>query len=164
MHVFVIMGAEVRPSGELTGALRRRLEGALSLARNLDATFVVTGQGSGGRTEAVAMAAVLQANGVPRERIIQDPASHDTLSSVIQCANIIKRQTGVESVIVCSDRYHIPRCRWLFHLLHVPTLRGDMPSGLRANGVFRWTYYYLREAPAIVLDTILLLLRRLRQG
>lgn len=165
MDIFVILGAALLADGEPSGAMRRRVEGAFLLSRNSrDAVFLVTGGGAPNRpTEAGVMSALLVARSVAPERILQDPISADTLSSLIQCAKIIKAQTCVRSVVVCSDRYHIPRCRWLFHLLGVRTLASDMPSGLRANGPLRWTYYYAREAVAIVLDTVVLLVGRLRR-
>jgi len=127
--------------------------------------FLVTGRGRPNRpTEAGVMSALLEAKGVAPECILQDPISTDTISSVVECARIIKAQPGVQSVVVCSDRYHIPRCRWLFQLLGVHTLAGDLPSGLQANGHLRWAYYYVREAAAIVLDTALLLSTRLLKG
>ena len=36
-----------------------------------------------------------------------------------------------------------------------------MPSGREANGIVRWTYYYVRELFAIPWDTLLLLSRRI---
>jgi len=163
MDIFVILGAAVLGNGEPSGAMRRRVEGAFELSRNSpDAVFLVTGGGDRSRqTEAEVMSALLQAKSVSQERILQDPISTGTLSSVVHCARIIKRQNCVHSVVVCSDRYHISRCRWLFHLLGVHTLAGEMPSGLRANGHPRWAYYYLREAAALVLNTVVLLFGRL---
>jgi vancomycin permeability regulator SanA len=165
MDIFVILGAAVLADGEPSGALRRRVEGAFELSRNSrDAAFLVTGGGGSNRpTEAAAMSALLEAKSVAPERIFQDPVSKNTLSSVVQCARIIKSQNCVHSVVVCSDRYHIPRCRWLFYLLGVPTLAGDMPSGLAANGYLRWACYYVREAAALVPDTVALLFGRLRR-
>lgn len=161
----MILGAAVLADAEASGAMRRRVDGAFLLSRDSgDAVFLVTGGGGPNRqTEAEVMSALLEAKGVAPERILQDPISTDTLSSVVQCARIIKGQTSVRSVIVCSDRYHIPRCRWLFRLLGVRTLVGEMPSGLRANGHLRWAYYYAREAAAIILDTVVLLFGRLRR-
>lgn len=165
MDIFVILGAAVKADGEPSGAMRRRVEGAFELARkSRNAVFLVTGGGAPNRqTEAAAMSVLLQAKSVAPERILQDPVSTDTLSSVVHCARIIKSQRSVSSVVVCSDRYHIPRCRWLFRLLGVYTLASDMPSGLGVNGRLRWSYYYAREAAALVLDTVLLLFWTLRR-
>ncbi len=166
MDIFVILGAGVLADGEPSGAMRRRVEGAFLLSKSsCDAKFLVTGGGRPNhKTEAGVMSELLAAKGVPPERILQDPVSSDTLSSVVHCTQIIRSQNGVQSVVVCSDRYHIPRCRWLFRLLGVKALAGDMPSGLPANGLLRWTYYYVREFAAIILDTLLLPFSRLHSN
>ncbi len=109
------------------------------------------------------MKSLLQAAGVPEDRILTDPESNDTLTSIIRCANILKGRKQVDSVVVCTDRYHLPRCRWLFWLLGVPTSKRPMPGGLGANGIWRWAYYYAREILAIPWDTVLLTGRRVLQ-
>lgn len=158
----MVMGAGVGEDGSPSGALRRRLEAALAFGRNSsNPIYLVTGGRRGRRpAESEVMEAYLRAAGVPDERIWTDDESTDTLSSITRCAQIIKARNGGASVMVCSDRYHVPRCRWLFRLLGVPTRFALMPSGREANGTVRWTYYYLRETVAFPVDTLILLLRR----
>lgn len=162
MEFFVIMGAGVMPNGSPSGAMRRRVEGALALGRSSPDPFYVLTGGAGrwGPPEADVMKAELRAGGVPDERIATEAASNDTLSSIVNCARIIREHGKVEAVFVCSDRYHVPRCRWLFWLLGIPTRPADMPSGRSANGIVRWSYYYVREGLATPVDTLLLLVRR----
>jgi vancomycin permeability regulator SanA len=163
MDIFVIMGAAVMADGRPSGAMRRRVEGALDLARkSQDAFYIVTGgKGRYGPPEAEVMKFELQASGVPEDRIVPETVSKDSLSSVENCARIIKKYADVESVFVCSDRYHIPRCRWLFWMLGISTRPGHMPSGLKANGILRWSIYYFREIIATPVDTLLMLGHRL---
>lgn len=159
----MVMGAGVGEDGSPSGALRRRLEAALALGRNSsNPIYLVTGGRRGRRpAESEVMKVYLRAAGVPDEGIWTDDESTDTLSSITRCAQIIKARNGGASVMVCSDRYHVPRCRWLFRLLGVPTKFGLMPSGQASNGTVRWTYYYLREAAALPVDTFILLVKRL---
>ena len=161
----MIMGAAVRRDGSPSGAMRRRVESALALGGNsATSLYLVTGgQGRFGPPESAVMKSMLQAAGVPENRILADPESHDTLSSVLHCANMLKAREKVDTVVVCTDRYHVPRCRWLFWLLGVPTSNRPMPSGFGANGIFWWTYYHVRELFAIPWDTVLLLGRRIVQ-
>jgi vancomycin permeability regulator SanA len=161
----VIMGAAVMPNATPSGAMRRRVEGALALGRrSQDPFYIVTGGiGRWGPAEADVMKAELQTDGVPEHRIMTETASRDTLSSIVNCSRIIREHDKADIVSVCSDRYHIPRCRWLFWLLGVPTRRANMPSGRGANGILRWSYYYVREAIATPVDTVLLLAHRLSQ-
>ena len=160
---FVIMGAAVRPDGTASGALRRRVESALALGKETENPLYLAtgGQGRFGPPETQVMAALLHAAGVPDDHILTDPESHDTLSSVVNCSNILRRRQGMKSVVICTDRYHVPRCRWLFWLSGIRTTKQLMPSGRGANGILRWTYYHVRELFAIPWDTLLLLGRRI---
>jgi uncharacterized SAM-binding protein YcdF (DUF218 family) len=161
MEVLVIMGAAVNPDGSPSGAMRRRVEGALAIGRKYhNAIYIVTGGvGRYGPTEADVMRAELEASGIHADQIESETLSTDTLSSVVNCARLIHR-LAPNGVLICSDRYHIPRCRWLFWLLGVSTHAAPMPSGRAANGILKWSYYYLREFAATPLDTLLLLARR----
>jgi vancomycin permeability regulator SanA len=162
---FVVMGAAVRPDGGPSGALRRRVEIALRLGQRSGRSFYLAtgGEGKFGPAESQVMAALFQAAGVPANEILTDSESHDTLSSVVHCSNILRNRQCVDRVVVCTDRYHVARCRWLFWLSGIRTFKQPMPSGRRANGTLRWTYYYLRELFAIPWDTFLLLGHRVQR-
>lgn len=166
MEFLVIMGAAVMPDGSPSGAMRRRVAGALAIGqRSPDPFYVATGGvGRWGPAEAEVMKTELQAHGVPASRIATETASKDTLSSVINCALIIREHGKIDDVFVCSDRYHVPRCRLLFRLLGIPTRSSSMPSGRNANGIVRWLYYYAREVLATPVDTLLLLVYRLTRA
>ena len=159
---FVIMGAGVKPGGLPSGAMRRRVEGALILANKSNkSTFLPTGGiGRYPPAEAEVMKALLTTNNIHEDRIIVEAESHDTLSSIVNCHQIIKNRNDFCSVTVCTDRYHIPRCRWIFFLLGMPTKFGKMPSGYNMNGPIKWFYYHMRELAAFILDTALILLKR----
>jgi uncharacterized SAM-binding protein YcdF (DUF218 family) len=104
------------------------------------------------------MKRMLQSRGVTDDRILIDEDSEDTLASVIHCAALIRARDNRNRVFVCTDRYHIPRCRWLFYLMGVTTVAAPVESGRAANGWLRWTYWFVREVPALPWDTLLILL------
>ena len=164
--VVVVMGAAVWEGGQASNAMRRRIEGALQSARHApDAVFLVSGGvGIHPPSEASVMAQLLQQAGIPGARILLDEAATDTLESVQNCASIIRSLPDHGDVIVCSDIYHIPRCRWLFKLYGVSTRSGTVASGRTQNKSSRWVYYYLREWAAIPWDTIAALLSMLRNS
>ena len=95
---------------------------------------------------------------MPEQNIVLDEASHDTLQSVRNCSRILRSLPGFSEVVVCSDLYHIPRCRWLFKLYGIPALPGAVVSGRAQNKAWRWFYYSLREFPALVWDTLVVVL------
>src|SRR5437867_7511040 len=85
LDFFVILGAGVQPDGTPSGALRRRVEGALDLAEKTTAAaaFLVTGgAGRYGPPEGTVMKRMLQERGIREDRIVVDAESRDTLSSV----------------------------------------------------------------------------------
>ena len=157
---FVIMGAAVKPDGTPSGAMHRRIEGALKLASaSHNPTFLVTGGvGQHGHCEAIVMKNTLTKANILEDHIILEQESKNTLSSIIRCSQILKSRKNIKSVTVCTDKYHIFRCRWIFHMLGVTTTFGAMPSGYKVNGLLRWSYYYLREMAAFPVNTILLLM------
>ncbi|MDP1622303.1 MAG: YdcF family protein [Bacteroidales bacterium] len=153
----IVMGAAVNSDGAPSGAMKRRIESAIIISRKLPgARFIVTGGiGKNGKSsEADAMKDLLLASGVFHEDIIVEDQSTDTLSSVFFCSAILKASIDHGHVVVCSDAYHIPRCRWLFFLAGIRTQHARVISGYKANGFSRWIYYIIREGAAIPYDTI----------
>jgi vancomycin permeability regulator SanA len=116
----VVMGAAVWPGGEPSPALRRRVEAALEAARGDPvARFLVTGAvGHHPPSEARAMQALLVEAGIEPARIELEETGTDTLSSLVACARIV-RAAGATSVTVCSDAFHVPRCRAVLRALGV---------------------------------------------
>jgi len=160
--IFVILGAAVWSGGRASNAMRRRVNGALLSAKAApDAVFLVSGGvGKHPPSEAAVMSALLREAGVPEERILLDEASSDTLQSIRNSVRILKSLSSFAEVVVCSDVYHIPRCRWLFKLYGVSARAGQISSGRSENKALRWWYYYLREFAAIPWDTLIVLISR----
>jgi vancomycin permeability regulator SanA len=158
--VLVILGAAVWSGGRASNAMRRRVKGALLSARDVpSALFLVSGGvGKHPPSEAAVMSALLREAGVPEKNILLDEASGDTLQSIRNCVRILRSLPSFAEVVVCSDVYHIPRCRWLFRLYGISTRAGQIPSGRSENKALRWWYYYLREIAAVPWDTLIVLI------
>jgi uncharacterized SAM-binding protein YcdF (DUF218 family) len=157
MSVFVVFGARVYPDRRPSPALLRRTEAAwVAGGADADSVYLVTGTGP----ETEAMTAALAMRDVPANRIVKESASPDTLSSVVNCAAIVRGKPVQGRLIVSTDRYHQPRCRWLFRLLGIQTEACSIPSGLGDNGLIKWTWFWIREVPAIIVDTVLIALRK----
>lgn len=157
ISVVIVMGAAVWENGRASNAMRRRIAGALRSAEGKpNAIFLVSGGvGKHPPSEAEVMAGLLRDEGISPDRILLDDKSKDTLESVRNCAKILRALPGWGEVIVCSDIYHIPRCRWLFKLVGIATRPGRVASGRSQNKIWRWAYYYLREMAALPWDTLL---------
>jgi vancomycin permeability regulator SanA len=155
----VVMGARVLPGGRPSGALRRRVAAALAAA-DAGTRFLVTGAvGDHPPSEARVMAELLRAAGVPPARIVLEETGTDTLSSLRACARLL-RAAGAREVVVCSDDYHLPRCRAVLRALGVRA-RGAPARGMRAAaGTLGWLWALVREAAGLPWDVALAALAR----
>ena len=157
------MGAAVWSGGRASLAMRRRVDGALTSARDIDSALFLPSGGVGDHppSEARVMADLLLQAGVAEASILLDEVSTDTLSSVRNCTRMLRALPAFGDVVICSDVYHIPRCRWLFYLYGIRSRAGQVESGGPANTTLRWMYYHLREVFALPWDTLLVLLSRI---
>ena len=158
--IAIIMGSAVSPEGAPGQAMRRRVGAALALLEEFnDLIFIPTGGIVQGRpcSEAEAMKDLLLKAGVKGENIIPEPEAKHTLQNIINSAHIIRKLPRSSAVIVCSDNYHIPRSRALLYLMGIPTISRPMPSGRKTTGWLRWAYFYCREAVALPIHIIMLL-------
>ena len=160
-EIVVVFGAAVLPSGTPSGALRRRIAAAADYARDRPVIFLVTGAEGNYPAEAVVMANLLRAGGVSDHRIIQEAQSKTTLESVVNCTRIIRHLRGITRVMACSDAYHLPRCRLLLRLCGIKAGGIAAADGRHANAWPKWLWFHLREIPAVPVDAILLLARRM---
>src|SRR5260370_39929599 len=102
MEFLVIMGAAVMPDGSPSGAMRRRVEGALAIGHRLPDPFYITtgGVGRWGPAEADVMNTELEARGVSANRIAPESAAKDTLAAAVKCARIIGENAKADNVCV----------------------------------------------------------------
>jgi vancomycin permeability regulator SanA len=158
----VIFGARLRPDGRPGPALERRVAGALAAAAgNREARFLVSGaQPRGGRTEAAVMRELLHTAGIDDARILVEDAAHNTRSSAIHCAAILRAQPALSPVLVCSDRFHQTRCVMLLRACGIAARAAPMPDERAAMRWQVWLFYRLRELAAIPYDALMIALRR----
>jgi vancomycin permeability regulator SanA len=159
---FVIFGARLRPDGSPGPALKRRVAGALAAAQGQsEAHFLITGaQPRGGRTEAAVMRDLLRKAGIPESRLVVEDAAHNTRSSAIYCAAILRARPDLSPVLVCSDRFHQARCVLLLRACGVMARAAAMPDERTAMRRQVWLFYRLRELAAIPYDALMITLRR----
>jgi uncharacterized SAM-binding protein YcdF (DUF218 family) len=159
----VVFGAAVRPGGVPSGTLRRRVDGAFAHG-GVTARYFVTGAlGAYPPTEAEVMAELLLAHGVTRDRIVLDPRGTDTLSSAVNCAQLITEAGNCARIAVCSSRYHMPRCRMLLRVFGVPAVSIAMPADLPHLSRRKLAWFYLREMIAYPYDFVLAMVLRRSQ-
>ncbi|MGD8762073.1 MAG: YdcF family protein [Desulfobacteraceae bacterium] len=157
--IVIIMGSAVLPDGRPGPALRRRVNAALKLQGEFEELIFIP---SGGIVknrpcpEAEAMRALLIEAGVNGERIFMEDKSKNTLENVIHSVRIIRQFPATCNVIVCSDDYHILRCRVLLHLMGISTFYRPMPGARKEAGWMRWMYFCVREAVAIPVQVFFL--------
>lgn len=162
--IAIIMGSAVLPDGRPGPAMRRRVTAALKLQNEFeDLIFIPSGGIVQNRpcSEAETMRDLLIEAGVNSERIFLEDKSKNTLQNVIHSARIIRRFPATCNVIVCSDDYHILRCRSLLYLMGINTLYRPMPGARNEVGWMRWMYFWVREAATIPVQVFLLLIFKL---
>ncbi|MHA1549016.1 MAG: ElyC/SanA/YdcF family protein, partial [Alphaproteobacteria bacterium] len=90
-----------------------------------------------------------------------DEASRDTLQSVLNCGHILRQRVGHgDTVFVCTSRYHMPRCVWLFRMSGCAVRAGRMVADRPSMKLSSLTYLYGREVPATAWDTVVMAARR----
>ncbi|MGI4746658.1 MAG: YdcF family protein [Janthinobacterium lividum] len=160
----IIFGAALRPDGSPTPTLSRRTEAAWRFGERLETPplYVPTGGiGRHGPSEASAMAALLQAQGIPQARILPEETATDTLDSVHACAALLRARVHAGPVFAATSAYHLPRCLVLLRLAGMPARAVPPPRPPASQQVLRRWHWRLREVPALPWDVLLLLGRRM---
>ena len=159
--LIVIFGAAIRPDGEPSDALVRRIGYGLEAAHeHPDAPILCSGGVvRPGPSEASIMAERLMRKGVDPGRLILDEASLDTLQNAAAAAAEAARG-GHPYVIVCSEGYHLPRIRLLLRLHGVESRPGPFRRGPAGAPVHGWVGMSLREGLAIPHNLAVMLARR----
>jgi uncharacterized SAM-binding protein YcdF (DUF218 family) len=162
--VIVIFGAAVRPNGQASGTLRRRVEAAARFGEALPVPplYIPTGaKGRYGDAESTVMARLLRDGfGVPGERIAEEPTGTDTFSSAVAVRRMLRGHAG--PVLAATSAYHLPRCVLLLRLAGLPARAVPPPAIPAAPGWRKRWWWRLREVPALPYDAGLMLWHRLR--
>ena len=105
----VVLGCQVRATGDPSKALRQRLDRAYEyLAENENAVCIVSG-GQGPdepMTEAKVMRDYLVEKGIDPERIYMEDESHDTNQNMQYTAEIIEREGLSQNIAVITNSFH----------------------------------------------------------
>jgi uncharacterized SAM-binding protein YcdF (DUF218 family) len=97
-------------------ALSRRLDRAIGLLEAGAARLLVlSGRGRGPIAEAELMRRAALARGVPESALLVEPTSRNTFENARETARLL-RSRGLQSVLLVSDRTHLPRATALFRL------------------------------------------------
>jgi uncharacterized SAM-binding protein YcdF (DUF218 family) len=99
--------------------LRRRVEHGIRFYREGRApVLLLSGGGNGPEPEAEIMRRIALAHRVPEIALLIEPRSRDTLGNARETA-LLLRAHGLRSVVLVSDRAHLPRATLLFRLAGV---------------------------------------------
>ncbi|MCQ8278313.1 YdcF family protein [Acetobacteraceae bacterium KSS8] len=160
----ILFGAGVRPDGEPTLTLARRIDAANRFGETLPVPPLYLPSGGVGRhspAEAVVMARRLLHAGVTADRILTDERARDTLDTVFNVRAMLRDLGHRGPVFAATSAYHLPRCIVLLRLAGLAA-RPVPPPPEPASHLFlrRWRWR-LREVPALPWDALLLFGREL---
>lgn len=136
-HVVLILGCAVHPGGVPSPALRRRIRLALETARGKARVrfMPVGGKGRHGPPEADVMRQLLLEAGVDDGAVWAVPEGENTIASLRACWPALCAELAAGGVVhVCSDAYHVRRCRMILRLWGLrtrPGVRGGPGSAPR---------------------------------
>ncbi len=152
----VIFGAAVRAGGRPSGALRRRVEGALAFGATLEAPLYIPtgGLGKHGPAEADVMASMLEAAGIPEAQILREGTARNTLRSALACARLLQARGHAGPVYAATSGYHLARSVMLLRLAGLPALPAPPAPGMASARWLRRWKWRLREAAAIPVDAM----------
>jgi vancomycin permeability regulator SanA len=133
----LVLGAAVRPDGEPTPILRRRIEAAVRLLKEGKVqNLLLSGNDLGKFKETPVMKKTAVALGVEEARLILDGGSLRTYDSCLRA----KKVYGLDRIVVVTQRFHLPRSLFLCRTMGIDAL-GFSAEG--ENGFF--SYPNLRE-------------------
>lgn len=160
-RAIVIFGAAVRPDGQASPSLARRVRYAVTAARASPDSpiFCSGGVGRFGPSEASLMAELLARAEIPASRVVLDEDSRDTLQNVTAATRFIRAE-GLGGALACTDSYHLPRVRMLFRALGVDAQDGPVIRGRAGTRRRYWLGMHAREVAAYPYDLAVVLWRR----
>ena len=118
-HAFVVLGHALKANGDMSDILLDRLRDALrSYNKSPLSALVLSGYGPPGRnaehrSEALCMQQWFLQSGVPRECIIQEDVSTDTVQNVL-CSTQLLVELGFSAATIITSQSHLTRAVMLF--------------------------------------------------
>lgn len=157
----VIFGAALKEDGTPQRALIDRIKAAVVYGNLCTSPlYIVTGGNPiQGITEAEMMKQLLLRNAVYEDQIICEDQACNTIQSVILCSALLKKLGFLPKklqIVVVSNSYHLPRCRWLLWLSGWRTL-AVAASGKASRNFYKCWCWRLREIPAIIWNSFCIL-------
>lgn len=126
--------------------LRRRVARGVQLYQDRAApVLLLSGGGRRREPEAVIMRRAALAGGVPEAAVLIEPNSRDTLGNARETARLLQAHR-LNSVVLVSDRTHLPRAALLFRLAGVAVVGR---SGVRSRSPFLEIGAMIREIVAL---------------
>ncbi|HEY7371504.1 MAG TPA: ElyC/SanA/YdcF family protein [Polyangia bacterium] len=152
----IVLGNRVFPDGTPSDELAARLQTALALHRAGRAgKLVVSGMVRGAYDEPRAMAAWLEARGVPAGDIVRDGGGHRTAATMADAAAL-----GIRSALVVTQDYHLPRALYFARHAGIDALGVPAPSRIGRRLVA--ARVFLRESAARAETVVEVALRGVR--
>jgi vancomycin permeability regulator SanA len=111
----VVLGNKVNPNGKPSIMLQTRLDHAAQLYRDgyFKLVLVSGGQGREGYDEPRVMRDVLEKEGVPSDAIFEDNGGLTTWRTAEDTSRFLRKHQ-LQSVLIISQYFHVPRCRLAF--------------------------------------------------
>lgn len=159
--LFVVFGAPANLDGQPTGSLIRRVSSAVEASGDhQNCLFFASGGAVKNSTcEALIITQLLSEWGIPRNRIIVDRESMNSIDTVASCKSLLRSRNDISQVVVCTSSYHIPRCSTLMSIAGISHTNVSPPSELRVLGTTKFMKLVVREVLAMPLSLIRAILR-----
>ena len=127
--VIIVLGAQVKPDGSPSEALRRRMVAALEAYREKRQIIIVCGAQAGTepRAEGDVMYDWLLEQGVPQEDVVRETASFNTRQN-LEYARAIMEHRGLSQALVVTSDYHVARALELCRQVGISATGKGSPS------------------------------------
>ncbi len=138
----VVLGAQVKPDGQLSLQLTWRMDEAYALWEKQPCLIVTCGaQGANEPApEGQVMKEYLMAKGVPEEQILVDGTSFNTRQNLRNAARLLE-SAGAKQVMIVTSDYHLPRAMALAQDMGLSSSGKGSPTKAEY-----WLKNYTREA------------------
>ena len=148
-----MLGAQVMADGRPSTALRRRAEHGAAVWATLAAgsgLIACGGPGDAPVSEAAVIGDIAISCGVPPHSIAREQVSRNTREQAAEVARLLGPGA---TVIVVSDRYHLPRARFLMRRAGLAASSSGCGRG--GGSIVKWWLGAVREVPAFAKDAVL---------
>ncbi len=141
----VVLGARAYPGGQLSHALKSRMDTAIAMVKNKQGRFLIVSGGVDAHdlSEAQVMKDYAVGRGVEKEQILVDEGGNNTYLSSVGCARLA-RLWDLKELFVVSHYFHNARVKLIFERANLRC--ATVPAG--GDALRREPFYLLREAVA----------------